>query len=292
MTGAIRKVLAENPGEVRPAQVPEARHGGDARGLQAALRGVRHRRPGRARSSRCRCRPWPSATPPASWRRRSASPATRPNRGLAPEEPGSRPMAWSSCASMPSSLAWRSWSLPASRLFAGWAFFATSNIGGGWASLGPIWPYVAGGVAGDRGAGRLPDVAGLLLGQPRLRRPRSIRRRQRPLGLERRAAHLLHEQQADHEGHARRRPPGTRGRSRCCPWRRPWRRRWSAGSRRTSRCRCGRAATSRCSGSGPGTSPPAPRRSARRPWSHRAPAASSRPTTSGLLIFAGSALAG
>ncbi|MFI4950010.1 MAG: hypothetical protein ACHP7A_03120 [Caulobacterales bacterium] len=32
-------------------------------------------------------------------------------------------------------------------LFTGWAFFATSKIGGGWRSLGPIWPYVAGGVA-------------------------------------------------------------------------------------------------------------------------------------------------
>ena len=32
-------------------------------------------------------------------------------------------------------------------LFTGWAFFATSKIAGGWRSLGPIWPYVVGGVA-------------------------------------------------------------------------------------------------------------------------------------------------
>ena len=31
-------------------------------------------------------------------------------------------------------------------VFAGWAFFASSHVGGGWRSLGPIWPYVLGGV--------------------------------------------------------------------------------------------------------------------------------------------------
>jgi len=31
-------------------------------------------------------------------------------------------------------------------VFAGWAFFEGSRLGGGWRSLGPIWPYVAGGV--------------------------------------------------------------------------------------------------------------------------------------------------
>lgn len=36
--------------------------------------------------------------------------------------------------------------LAAFAVFAGWAFFAASAIGGGWASLGPIWPYVVGGV--------------------------------------------------------------------------------------------------------------------------------------------------
>jgi hypothetical protein len=30
-------------------------------------------------------------------------------------------------------------------VFAGWAFFAMSKVGGGWRSLGPIWPYVLGG---------------------------------------------------------------------------------------------------------------------------------------------------
>ncbi len=31
-------------------------------------------------------------------------------------------------------------------VFAGWAFFAGSRLSGGWASLGPIWPYVLVGV--------------------------------------------------------------------------------------------------------------------------------------------------
>jgi len=31
-------------------------------------------------------------------------------------------------------------------VFAGWAFFEGSKLGGGWRSLGPIWPYVVGGV--------------------------------------------------------------------------------------------------------------------------------------------------
>jgi len=29
-------------------------------------------------------------------------------------------------------------------VFAGWAFFEGSHFGGGWRSLGPIWPYVVG----------------------------------------------------------------------------------------------------------------------------------------------------
>jgi hypothetical protein len=32
-------------------------------------------------------------------------------------------------------------------VFAGWAVFAGSRLGGGWRSLGPIWPYVLGGAA-------------------------------------------------------------------------------------------------------------------------------------------------
>lgn len=36
--------------------------------------------------------------------------------------------------------------LAAFAVFAGWAFFEGSKIGGGWRSLGPIWPYVVGGV--------------------------------------------------------------------------------------------------------------------------------------------------
>jgi hypothetical protein len=36
--------------------------------------------------------------------------------------------------------------LAAFAVFAGWAFFEGSKLGGGWRSLGPIWPYVAGGL--------------------------------------------------------------------------------------------------------------------------------------------------
>lgn len=36
--------------------------------------------------------------------------------------------------------------LAAFAVFAGWAFFEGSKMGGGWRSLGPIWPYVVGGV--------------------------------------------------------------------------------------------------------------------------------------------------
>ncbi|HEY8615642.1 hypothetical protein [Phenylobacterium sp.] len=36
--------------------------------------------------------------------------------------------------------------LAAFALFAGWAFYEGAQVGGGWASLGPIWPYVVGGV--------------------------------------------------------------------------------------------------------------------------------------------------
>lgn len=36
--------------------------------------------------------------------------------------------------------------LSAFAVFAGWAFFRASELGGGWRSLGPIWPYVVGGV--------------------------------------------------------------------------------------------------------------------------------------------------
>jgi len=35
--------------------------------------------------------------------------------------------------------------LAAFAVFAGWAFFEASKLGGGWRSLGPIWPYVAAG---------------------------------------------------------------------------------------------------------------------------------------------------
>ena len=35
--------------------------------------------------------------------------------------------------------------LAAFAVFTGWAFYRASELGGGWRSLGPIWPYVAGG---------------------------------------------------------------------------------------------------------------------------------------------------
>ena len=37
--------------------------------------------------------------------------------------------------------------LAAFAVFAGWAFFAASESGAGWRSLGPIWPYLFGGCA-------------------------------------------------------------------------------------------------------------------------------------------------
>lgn len=36
--------------------------------------------------------------------------------------------------------------LAAFAVFAGWAFYQGSRLGGGWRSLGPVWPYVVGGV--------------------------------------------------------------------------------------------------------------------------------------------------
>jgi len=32
-------------------------------------------------------------------------------------------------------------------LFSGWAFFGSSHVGHGWRNLGPLWPYLLGGVA-------------------------------------------------------------------------------------------------------------------------------------------------
>jgi hypothetical protein len=36
--------------------------------------------------------------------------------------------------------------LAALAAFAGWAFFAVSQVGGGWRGLAPIWPFVLGAV--------------------------------------------------------------------------------------------------------------------------------------------------
>lgn len=36
--------------------------------------------------------------------------------------------------------------LAAFAVFAGWTFFSSSNLSDGWRSLGPLWPYVAGGL--------------------------------------------------------------------------------------------------------------------------------------------------
>ena len=71
MTGAIRKVLRREPRRVRPAQVSEAGHGAMRKRLHAALRGVRLRRPGRQDQAAAAHGRWPSATPRASWPRRS-----------------------------------------------------------------------------------------------------------------------------------------------------------------------------------------------------------------------------
>ena len=37
--------------------------------------------------------------------------------------------------------------LAAFSVFAGWTFFSSSQLDRGWRSLGPLWPYVAGGLA-------------------------------------------------------------------------------------------------------------------------------------------------
>ena len=47
MTGQIRKVLHDNPGRIRSAQISQARDGSDGQALQAAAAGIQHRRPGR-----------------------------------------------------------------------------------------------------------------------------------------------------------------------------------------------------------------------------------------------------
>jgi hypothetical protein len=36
--------------------------------------------------------------------------------------------------------------LAAFALFAGWAFFGGTKVGDGWRTLGPIWPYLVGGM--------------------------------------------------------------------------------------------------------------------------------------------------
>ena len=88
------------------------------------------------------------------------------------------------------------------------------------------------------------------------------------------APRFRQEQRADDDRRRARRSLDTKAPSRCCPSRRRSRTRSSAGSRRTSRCRCGRAATWTCSGSAPGTARPASPRSARRPSSRRSRARS------------------
>jgi membrane protein implicated in regulation of membrane protease activity len=37
--------------------------------------------------------------------------------------------------------------LAAFSVFAGWTFFSGAGVGGGWRSLGPLWPYALGGAA-------------------------------------------------------------------------------------------------------------------------------------------------
>lgn len=36
--------------------------------------------------------------------------------------------------------------LAAFAVFAGWTFFSSSRLSAGWRSLGPLWPYVVGGL--------------------------------------------------------------------------------------------------------------------------------------------------
>ncbi len=76
-----------------------------------------------------------------------------------------------------------------------------------------------------------------------------------------------HEDRTDHHGHHRDRRSRTRDRHRCCRSGPRSRRRLRASGRRTSRCRCDRAATGRSSGCGSGRVRPASRRSGRTPSS-------------------------
>ena len=43
-------------------------------------------------------------------------------------------------------LGWTFAALALFAAFAGWAFFASTKMEGGWASLRPVWPYVVGGL--------------------------------------------------------------------------------------------------------------------------------------------------
>jgi hypothetical protein len=63
----------------------------------------------------------------------------------APEQ-SAKPSGWFAMRKHVAILALSFLALAGFALFAGWAFYATSKMGSGWADLRPIWPYVLGGV--------------------------------------------------------------------------------------------------------------------------------------------------
>ena len=140
MTGAIRKVFAENPGEFDPRKYLKP--------AMDAMRAVC-----RQRFEEFGTAGWASKITPLPMtamakryaagrtrRRRSASPATprsSPPQGRPRQEPRAAERLGRICArELPSSMARPSPASRASRCSAGWAFFAASKIGDGWRGLG------------------------------------------------------------------------------------------------------------------------------------------------------------
>ena len=98
MTGQIRKVLNEDPGRVRSAQISQAGDGSDDQAVQAAAAGIQYRRPGQQVQEGADHRPrWPSATARANSIRKSHDGARRRRTGLPlfwPQSGGTKPTSW------------------------------------------------------------------------------------------------------------------------------------------------------------------------------------------------------
>ena len=79
MTGAIRKVFAEKPGEFDPRKYLKPAMDAMPKLCKQRLRGVRHRRQGVEDGKSSRCPRWPSATRPARSTRSLRRPRPRSN---------------------------------------------------------------------------------------------------------------------------------------------------------------------------------------------------------------------